>query len=69
MVLNHFCVHTILSRQHVVPLVKPTTVSCTIGVTTKYNPPMSDNISSLGLCLHTDMHAVVMAISKSQVGK
>ncbi|CAC5371342.1 VPS13B [Mytilus coruscus] len=67
MVLNHFCVHTILSKQTVVPIIKPTTVSCTIGVTTKYNPPTSDNISSLGLCLHTDMHAVVMAISKPQV--
>ncbi|XP_063419366.1 intermembrane lipid transfer protein VPS13B-like [Mytilus trossulus] len=67
MVLNHFCVHTILSKQTVVPIIKPTTVSCTIGVTTKYNPPTSDNISSLGLCLHTDMHAVVMAISKSQI--
>ena len=48
-------------------LVKPATVSCTVGVSYKYQPPTSDNISALGLCLHTDMRSMVVSTSFQQV--
>jgi len=48
-------------------LVKPATVSCTVGVSYKYHPPTSDNISALGLCLHTDMRSMVVSTSFQQV--
>lgn len=48
-------------------LVKPATVSCTVGLSYKYTPPTSDNISALGLCLHTDMRSVTVSSSFEQV--
>ena len=48
-------------------LVAPTGVSCTVAVTSKYNPPTSDNISALGLVLHADMDTVGIEIRKEQV--
>ena len=48
-------------------LVAPTGMSCTVAVTSKYNPPTSDNISALGLVLHVDMDAVGIEIRKEQV--
>ena len=50
-------------------LLKPTTVMSTVGVSYKYQPPTSDDISALGLCLHTDMHNVTGSISPQQVCK
>ena len=48
-------------------LVTPTGMSCTVAVTAKYNPPTSDNISSLGLVLHADMDSVGIEVRKEQV--
>ena len=48
-------------------LVAPTGMSCTVAVTSKYNPPTSDNISALGLVLHADMDTVGIEIRKEQV--
>ncbi|KAL4227239.1 Vacuolar protein sorting-associated protein 13B [Mactra antiquata] len=48
-------------------LVKPATVSCTVGVSFKYTPPTSDNISALGLCLHTDLRSIIVSTSVEQI--
>lgn len=61
-----YTVHTTPSFK-ALQLVKPATVSCTVGVSYKYTPPTSDTISALGLCLHTDMHSVTASTSLEQV--
>ena len=66
MQLDNFAVYTLRSPSGF-PLLKPVSVGCTIAVSSKFAPPTSDTISALGLCLHTDMRAVEMALSKSQV--
>ncbi|WAR00328.1 VP13B-like protein [Mya arenaria] len=75
--LQNFCLytlhaHTTIGNRSELPLrafklVKPATVTSTVGVSYKYNPPTSDNISSLGLCLHTDMKFVTVATSFEQL--
>lgn len=70
--LQNCAVYTIQSSNtkqslNILPLLKPTTVSCSVGVSYKYNPPTSDNISALGLCVHTDMHSVTLSASVEQM--
>ena len=49
-------------------ILDPASVSAMVAVTTHYSPPpASDHITSLGLCLHTDMEAAVVRGSKQQV--
>ena len=71
MSLKNFSVYSIHQQSNspwkALQLLKPTTVSSTVGVSYKYNPPTSDDISALGLCLHTDMHNVTGSISAEQV--
>ena len=70
--LKNFSVYTLHHQSNAplkaLQLLKPTTVNSTVGVSYKYNPPTSDDISSLGLCLHTDMHNVTGSVSYEQVG-
>ncbi|XP_061177950.1 intermembrane lipid transfer protein VPS13B-like [Saccostrea echinata] len=66
MSLDDFSVYS-LHGSDIHSLVKPASVSCTVAVTSKYDPLSSDNISALGLCLHTDMKAVTLSCSKPQV--
>lgn len=67
MSLDDFSVYS-LHGSDIHSFLKPASVSCTIAVTSKYDPPSSENISALGLCLHTDMRAVTLSCSKPQVG-
>ncbi len=48
-------------------LLAPTGLSCTVAVTTKYQPPTSDAIAALGVVLHADMDAVELRLRKEQV--
>ncbi|KAL3889914.1 hypothetical protein ACJMK2_002232 [Sinanodonta woodiana] len=64
---RNFASYTIHCSKEVLQLVKPITVTCTVAVSHKYTPPQSENISALGLCLHTDMQAVTLATSQKQV--
>lgn len=66
MSLDDFSVYS-LHGSDIHSFVKPASVSCTIAVTSKYDPSSSENISALGLCLHTDMRAVTLSSSKPQV--
>ncbi|XP_060068135.1 intermembrane lipid transfer protein VPS13B-like [Ylistrum balloti] len=67
MTLNNFSIYTIHSKKEIFSILKPVSVNCTVAVSTKYSPPTSDNLSALGLCLHTDMRSVTLACSKRQV--
>ena len=70
--LRNFSVYTLhhvdASSFRALQLVKPASVSCTLGLSYKYHPQTSDNITALGLCIHSDMHPVKMALSSEQVG-
>ncbi|XP_055998709.1 intermembrane lipid transfer protein VPS13B-like isoform X2 [Ostrea edulis] len=66
MSLDDFSVYS-LHGSDIHSVVKPASVSCTVAVTSKYDPSSSDNITALGLCLHTDMRAVTVSCSKPQV--
>ena len=61
-------VYTIHQSSQLHYLAEPASVSATVAVTTKYTPPMSDNITSLGLVLHADLDTMVVACSQRQVG-
>ncbi|KAK3589215.1 hypothetical protein CHS0354_020076 [Potamilus streckersoni] len=65
--LKNFASYTIHCSKEALQIVKPVTVTCTIAVSHKYTPTQSENISALGLCLHTDMHAVTLSASHKQV--
>ncbi|XP_041362052.1 vacuolar protein sorting-associated protein 13B-like [Gigantopelta aegis] len=64
--LHNLAVYTVHLSGHCWSVCKPLDITSTLGVTCKYNPPTSDNITSLGLCLHVDTQQPTIAISKQQ---
>ena len=56
-----------LHNQTTLDVVSPVSIVTSVAVTTRYAPPTSDNIASLGLVLHGDMKTIDVAISKTQV--
>ncbi|XP_014791410.2 intermembrane lipid transfer protein VPS13B [Octopus bimaculoides] len=65
--VSNYSMYSLHPMKKAFSLVKPGSVSCTVAVSTKYHPPASDNISSLALCLHLDMHIMKFACSLKQV--
>ncbi|GAB1597682.1 vacuolar protein sorting-associated protein 13B-like [Argonauta hians] len=65
--VSNYSMYSLHPMKKVFSLVKPGSVSCTVAVSTKYHPPASDNISSLALCLHLDMHTMKFASSLKQI--
>ena len=59
--------YTLHASHTVRSIIKPVSASATVAVTTKYNPPTSDAISSLGLCVHVDLQTITVACSNAQV--
>ena len=49
------------------PLMRGLGVTSTVGATVLYNPPTSDLIHSLALCLHLDLRPPLISLSHSQV--
>jgi len=69
--LENLTVYTVHQSEHVLYLLKPTSVCATLAVTTKYRclqtDHLTDSLSLLGLCIHADMQTVEMALSNPQV--
>ena len=69
--LENLTVYTVHHSEHLLYLLKPTSLCATLAVTTKYRCLQTDNLtdslSLLGLCIHADMQTVEMAISNPQV--
>ena len=59
-----FTLHTGCVSQ---PLMCGLSVTSTVGATVHYNPPTSDLIHSLALCLHLDLRPPLISLSHSQV--
>ncbi|XP_070535266.1 intermembrane lipid transfer protein VPS13B-like [Ptychodera flava] len=63
---TNFSCYTLLDSQRVYYLVKPMAVTSTVAVSTVGSSPSSGK-TSLGLCVHADMQAVVLNCSNKQV--
>ena len=48
-------------------IIEPCSLSAMVAVTTKYQPPTSDNISSLALCVHSHTNLLVAKLADGQV--
>ncbi|XP_059174786.1 intermembrane lipid transfer protein VPS13B-like [Physella acuta] len=66
--INNICVYSLLSsRPDPQFLVHPMDIVSTVAVTCKYNPPTSENISNMAICLHVDVGQPQLDITPSQV--
>ena len=65
--MTNFSVYSLQVPQRAFYVVKPSSLSATLAVTTKYSPPVSDNISSLAFCVHSDMNPISAACNNDQV--
>ncbi|KAH9494658.1 Vacuolar protein sorting-associated protein 13B [Bulinus truncatus] len=66
--INNLCVYSLLSSQSdPVFLIHPLDIISTLAVTCKYNPPTSEVISTIALCLHVDVGQPKLDITAAQL--
>ncbi|XP_055871203.1 intermembrane lipid transfer protein VPS13B-like isoform X3 [Biomphalaria glabrata] len=66
--VSNFCIYSLMSgRSDPLFLVHPVDVMSTLAVTCKYNPPTSEVISTMALCLHVDVGQPKLDITAAQL--
>lgn len=65
--LGDWSVYTLHAGRECQQLLEGMSITCTLGASAQYNPPTSDNIQALALCVHIDISPPIFAISPPQV--
>ncbi|KAK6186959.1 hypothetical protein SNE40_006214 [Patella caerulea] len=65
--ISNLTVYSIHDNTTCLPILGKLDIKSTVAVSCTYTTPTSQNISTLGLCLHVDVHPLSLSISQKQI--